>query len=412
MVRQLCRLKALTVSRATRPGLYPDGGGLYLQVTSKGARSWIYRYTLRGKAREMGLGSLRDVSLANARTEVGVYQRQRAAGTDPIEARDAERARAATEAASAITFQSCAEAYIEAHKAGWRNSKHAAQWGSTLTNYAYPVFGESPVQRVGLAQIMRVLEPIWSVKPETASRLRGRIESVLDWSTTRDYRKGDNPARWRGHLENLLPKAARVRRVKHHPALPYSELGDFMRTLRSQEGTAALALEFTILTATRTSETIGARWDEIDLANALWVIPPERIKGGREHRVPLPPAALAVISRMKPLREAGGGFLFPGGRPGKPLSNMALLKVLERMESGDITVHGFRSTFRDWAAECTNFPRDVAEMALAHSIGDKVEAAYRRGDLFHKRRQLMQAWARHCATMKPAGEVVAIAAPK
>ncbi len=258
---------------------------------------------------------------------------------------------------------------------------------------------------------MRVLEPIWSTKPVTASRLRGRIESILGWATTRGYRQGDNPARWRGHLKNLLPERRKVRRVKHHPALPYDGLGDFMRELRALEGTAPLALEFTILTATRTSETIGARWDEIDLAAANWTIPAERIKGGREHRVPLSPGALAVIDRMTTLREAGGGFLFPGRKKGKPLSRMALLVVLVRMGRGDITVHGFRSSFRDWAAECTNFPRDVCEMALAHSIGDKVEAAYRRGDLFQKRRQLMQAWARHCATVQRSrvkGDVVAL----
>jgi integrase len=255
-----------------------------------------------------------------------------------------------------------------------------------------------PVQAVDVGLVTKALEPIWHEKPETASRVRGRIEAVLDWATARGYRQGDNPARWRGHLENLLPARAKVRRVEHHAALPYGEIGAFMEDLRRQEGIAARALEAAILTAARTSEIICARWDELDFEAKLWTIPATRMKAGREHRVPLAEPMLANVELMETIRL--GEFVFPGGMAGKPLSNMAMAMVLRRLGRGDLTVHGFRSTFRDWAAECTNFPREVAEMALAHTLSDKVEAAYRRGDLFEKRRQLMEAWAKHCATTK------------
>jgi integrase len=407
MVRRLGRLKALTVARLKAPGLYPDGGGLYLQISGAGGRSWTFRYMLRGRAREMGLGSLANVPLAEARGQAELCRRQRAAGIDPIEAREAERARLQLEAANAVTFSACAEAYIAAHEPGWRNAKHAAQWRTTLATYAAPVFGAMPVQAVALPQIMRALEPIWTAKPETASRLRGRIEAVLDWATTRGYRQGDNPARWRGHLENLLPKRSKVQPVEHHRALPYGEIGEFMAALRAEKGVAAGALEFTILTAARTAEAIGARWSEIDLAEKLWTIAPERIKARREHRVPLSAPVLTILEKMAAARD--GDYVFPGARSGKPLSNMAMLKVLARMRRDVLTVHGFRSSFRDWAAERTNYPREVAEAALAHVVSDKVEAAYRRGDLFEKRRRLMEEWARYCGS-KPAerGKVVSL----
>src|ERR1700730_7761772 len=253
---------------------------------------------------------------------------------------------------------------------------------------------------------MKALEPIWQTKSETASRLRGRIEAVLDWATAREYRKGDNPARWRGHLDKLLPARSKVRKVEHHPALPFDDLADFIAGLRSQEGIAARALEFLILTATRTGEVIGARWDEVDLGEKIWVVPAARMKAGREHRVPLSGAAMAILEEMEKIRESE--FVFTGGERGKPLSNMAMLAVLKRMERGDLTAHGFRSSFRDWAAERTNFPHEVAEMALAHTVGDKVEAAYRRGDLLQKRRQIMDAWARFCATARAQADVVPI----
>ncbi len=268
------------------------------------------------------------------------------------------------------------------------------------------MFGSLPVQAVDVALVMKALEPIWQSKSETASWLRGRIEAVLDWATVRGYRRGENPARWRGHLEKLLPARAKIRKVKHHPALPYNELAEFLSALRGQDGIAALALEFTILTAARTAEIIGARWDEVDFNEKVWVVPGARMKAGREHRVPLSTAALAILEKMKKFRESD--FVFPGGKQRKPLSNMAMLKVLERMGRDHLTAHGFRSTFRDWAAECTNFPREVVEMALAHTIESKVEAAYRRGDLFQKRRQLMEAWARFCRTTRRQAEVVPI----
>jgi integrase len=305
-----------------------------------------------------------------------------------------------------MTFDGCAAAYIDAHKTGWQNAKHRDQWRNTLTSYASPMFGSLPVQAVDVGLVMKALESIWQTKPETASRLRGRIEAVLDWAKVRGYREGENPARWRGHLDKLLPAPSKVRKVEHHPALPYDELADFVAALRSQEGVAARALGFLILTAARTGEVIGSRWDEVDLEEKIWVVPAARMKAGREHRVPLSEAAAAVLEQMKQIRESD--FVFPGGKKGKPLSNMAMLAVLKRMDRGELTAHGFRSSFRDWAAERTNYPHEVAEMALAHTVGDKVEAAYRRGDLFQKRRQIMEAWARFCETARFQAEVVPV----
>lgn len=388
------RLKPLDVARTSDPGLYGDGGGLYLQVKGDGGRSWLYRYKLNGKARAMGLGGLNTVSLREARQLAAECRKLCHAGIDPIEARRASRAAAKPSAASAMTFSQCVDRYLAAHKAGWRNEKHARQWKASLDAYVTPVFGEAAVAAVDTGLVMKVLDPIWSVKPETASRVRGRIEAVLDWATARGYRAGENPARWRGHLSALLPAKTKVRAVKHHPALPYVRVPDFMAELRGQDGVGALALTFMILTAARTAEVIGARWEEIDLNAAVWTVPAARIKAGKEHRVPLSDAALEVVERMRAVRSSD--FVFPGGRQGRPLSNNAMLALLERMGLGDITAHGFRSSFRDWAAEQTSFPREVAEAALAHAIGDKVEAAYRRGDLFEKRRQLMVAWAGYC----------------
>ena len=411
MVRGINRLTALAATRAKKPGMHPDGGGLYLQVTGTGAKSWIYRYMLGGKARHMGLGPLNAVSLAEARVRATEARKLCVAGVDPISARKAEITQANLESGRAISFKIAAEKYIEAHQPGWRNAKHAAQWASTLETYAYPILGNLPVQGIDVALVMRVLEPIWTKRTETASRVRGRIESILDWATARGYRLGDNPARWRGHLENLLPPRSKVQKVKHHPALPWEEIGTFIATLHEREGLAPLALEFTILTAARTGEVIGTRGKEIDLGKKEWLIPAERIKGGKEHRVPLTARAVAIIEEMTDGAELGEeDFVFPGGRKGKPLSNMAMLALLKRMKRGDLTVHGFRSTFRDWAAERTNYPREVAEMALAHVVGDKVEAAYRRGDLFEKRRRLMDEWARFCGTVAKAGDVVPIKA--
>jgi integrase len=403
MAHLIGRLTALAVSRAKQPGMYADGGGLYLQVTTPEARSWVYRYARDGRTRYMGLGSLNAVSLSEARTRATEARRLTSAGIDPIATRDGHRAAERAEAARQITFKHAAESYIKAHKAGWRNAKHGDQWRNTLETYAFPIIGDLPVQQIDSGLVVRVLEPIWTVRTVTASRVRQRIEAILDAATARGHRTGENPARWRGHLDTLLPARAKVQRVHHHPALPYAELGAFMADLRKQEGLAAQAMELLILTATRTTECIAARWSEIDLENKVWTIPGDRIKAGREHRIPLAPAAVALLRQLAETKV--NEFVFPG-RPGKPLSNGALLALLKRMNRADLTAHGFRSTFRDWAAEQTNYPREVAEMALSHAIEDKVEAAYRRGDLLEKRRRLMEAWASYATAKPPAGKVV------
>ena len=406
MARSLERLTALAVSRAKKPGYYPDGGGLYLHITSTGAKSWVYQFMLAGNAREMGLGPLPDTTLSEARGKALEARKLRREGIDPIERRKAVRALATLDASKAITFKECAEGYIASHRKGWRTEKHAELWTNTLATYAEPVFGALPVQAINTGLVMRILDPIWAEKPETAGRVRGRIESVLDWATVHGYRQGENPARWRGHLDKLLPAQAKVARVVHHPALPYVEIGRFITSLRGQEGMGAKALEFAILTAGRTGEVLGARWDEIDLQAAIWTIPAGRMKDEREHRVPLSAPAVAVVEALKEIRT--GNHVFPGGKIGKPLSNMAMLVLLRRMNRSDLTVHGFRSTFRDWAAERTAYPNEVVEMALAHAVGNKVEAAYRRGDLFEKRRRLMDEWAAFCEVPVAGGKVVPI----
>nr|WP_313901432.1 integrase arm-type DNA-binding domain-containing protein [Methylobacterium sp. J-070] len=385
------KLTALGVAKLKTPGMHGDGGGLWLQVTGNGAKSWIFRFTLRGKSREMGLGSAGTFSLAEARDKALTCRKLCYEGIDPIEARREQRQAAALDAARAMTFRQCAAAYIESHKAGWRNEKHGAQWLATLDAYVHPVFGDLSVQAIDTGLVMKAVEPIWTTKPETAVRVRGRIESILDWAKARGFRAGDNPARWRGHLQNLLPRRSKIQRVSHHAALPFTEVPAFMQRLAGQPGVAARMLAFTILTAARTGEAIGARWDEIDLEAGIWVVPASRMKGGFEHRVPLPAPALAILAEMSAIR--GSDYVFPGGRRGKPPSNMAMLELLKRMDRGDLTVHGFRSSFKDWASETTHFPREVTEAALAHAIESKVEAAYRRGDLFAKRRELMDAWA-------------------
>lgn len=404
MARLSNRLTAVSVQRQKEPGRYADGGGLYLQVGPTGGKSWLFRYNRRGKAHEMGLGAVNALSLADAREAAACARQTLAAGADPLEAREAKRKRQEAEASSGMTFAECASAYIEAHKTGWRNEKHVAQWSTTIKTYAEPVLGAQSVRAVDLDLVMKVLEPIWQAKPETAARLRGRIEAVLDWAAVRGYRSAANPARWKGHLDKLLPPRSKVQRVRHHPALSYEEVGAFMADLRQREESAASALEFTILTASRTSEVLNARWDEFDLGAKVWCIPGERMKAGKDHRVPLPDAAMCVLTRMAEVRR--GAFVFPGQKKDRPLSNMVFLQLLKRMGRSDLTTHGFRSTFRDWASERTAFSREVAEMALAHTIGDKVEAAYRRGDLFDKRRELMEAWASFCAILPVKGKVV------
>jgi len=395
MPRAINKLSPLKVNKTTKPGLYGDGGCLYLQITTAGVKSWLFRYMRNGKARGMGLGPLHTVSLADARTRALDCRRQLLDGIDPIDARNAERAAQRVATANEVTFEKCATTYIEAHRSSWKNAKHVDQWNNTLKTYALPIFDSLPVSAINTELVMRVLEPIWTTKSETASRLRGRIESILDWATVRGYRTGDNPARLKGHLDNLLPKQSRIKRIEHHRALPYAKLADFIKLLRSEKGGAARALELLILTAARTNEVIGATWGEFDLDAAVWTIPADRMKMGKEHRVPLSARALEIVKAQQELQE--NAYVFPGARYGKPLSNMAMLQLLERMDRKDITVHGFRSTFRDWAGETTHYPREVCEAALAHGIKDKAEAAYARGDLFQKRAALMQDWANYSA---------------
>jgi integrase len=322
---------------------------------------------------------------------------------DPLERRQTENAAKKIEAARMMTFDDCASAYIKAHEVSWHNTKHRQQWQNTLATYVSPKFGSMPVAEIDVAMVTQAIEPLWTTKPETAARVRGRIEAVLDWAKARGFREGENPARWRGHLSNLLPARTKVRAVKHHAAMSYSEIGTFMADLRTREGAAAAALEFLILTAARTGEVIGARRPEIDLHARMWTIPAKRMKSKREHRVPLSSAAMKVLERAN---IEGSEFLFPGTKAGQGLSNMALLKVLERMNRGDLTVHGFRATFKTWATERSNFPRELVEAALGHVLEDKTEAAYQRGDMLEKRRRLMTAWAEFCGKHAAVGTVV------
>ena len=407
--RVIGRLTALKVKKARDPGMYPDGGGLYVRVTSVGTKQWVLRYMLNRRPRWMGLGPVALYGLHQAREKAREARRLRHEGIDPIDARRAERARQRLEEAKTVTFKQCAEAYITAHRAGWRNDKHAAQWSATLSTYAYPTIGALPVQAIDTALVLKVLEPIWTTRPETAGRLRGRLENILDFAKARGYREGENPARWRGHLDKLLPALSKVRQVEHHAALPYTELPDFLTRLLEQEGTSARALEFAILTAARTGEVLGARWSEVSLREKTWTIPAERMKARREHRVPLSSRALSILTEMQAARESDELFVFPGGKPGKPLSNMAFLMLLRRMDRADLTAHGFRATFKTWASERTSFQNEIVEAALAHAIGGKLEQAYRRGDLFEKRRKLMDAWANFCEQPKSSGKVVRIA---
>jgi integrase len=398
-------LTALKVTHFCEPGMYADGGGLFLQVAKGGGRSWVYRYMIAGRSREMGIGSATTITLAEARNRRDDAKRQRDQGTDPIEQRKHKKAKAHLDAVRSMTFREAASAYIDANKVAWRNAKHRAQWASTLETYAYPIFGKVSVQSVDTILVLKALEPIWSVKPETASRVRGRVETILDWAKVRGFREGENPARWRGHLAMILPPRSKVRKVVHHASLPYQEISAFMADLRERESIAARALEFAILTAARTGEVLGARWSEIDVDARTWTVPEGRMKAGRKHRVSLSDAAIALLSHIRQHRR-DDDLLFPGLKRGKPLNNRALLAVLRRMKRDDLTAHGFRATFKTWAAERTNFAREVVEAALAHVNGDKVEAAYQRGDLFDKRQKLMSAWAEFCAKEPVSAAVV------
>lgn len=414
MPRHLNRLTVLQVARLNKPGLHADGGGLYLQITKAGNKSWLFRYMQDGKAYGMGLGPLHTIGLAEARLKALECRRQRLDGLNPLEVKREKKKAQALEKAKMMTFDQCAQAYIAAHKASWKNPKHQDQWRNSIASYASPVFGEQPVADIDTALIVRALSPIWEPKTETASRLRGRIESILGWATTSGYRTGDNPARWRGHLENLLASIPKSARTRNHPSLEWSQVGAFMQALQLIPGNGSRALEFCILTACRSGEVRGAEWSEIDFDQAIWTIPAIRMKAGREHQVPLSAPALALLRTLqleqKHGREHGEiktDLVFLGVKD-QMLSDMTLTALIRRMNEADleqqwldpagnrITAHGFRASFRMWAAEATNYPREVAEHALAHQLPDAVERAYQRGTQFKKRVSMMEDWGKLC----------------
>lgn len=401
MANGINRLSDRAVRAKTTKGLFADGGGLYLQVSTSGSKSWIFRFKRDGKTRDMGLGGWPAISLADAREKASEARKRLGEGKDPIAARDAALAQAKLEASRTITFKDCAEALIGSHETSWRNPKHRQQWRNTLTTYAHPIIGHLPVAAVDTALVLKIVEPIWQTKTETASRVRGRIERVLSWAKARGYRQGENPAQWRGHLDQILPPPSKVSPVVHHPALPYSRLPAFVARLRARNGASVRALEFTILTAARTNESLGSRFDEIDRRTRLWTVPADRMKGNREHNVPLCDRALAIVDEMSALRISP--YIFPGMKKNEPLSDMAMLELVRGFDLSDnagaaITVHGFRSTFKDWCMEQTAFPDFLSEMALAHISGDKAREAYARAELVDKRRVLMNGWAEYCAS--------------
>ncbi|MBU0589448.1 MAG: integrase arm-type DNA-binding domain-containing protein [Gammaproteobacteria bacterium] len=406
-------LKSKQIEHA-KEGMHADGGGLYLRVQESGAKSWIFRFQLNGRRREMGIGILDVKSPPDARAEAAQLAAQVRAGIDPIEARKEREDEAKRTAGSGDTFKTLAAEYIKSHRAGWKNAKHADQWGNTLKTYADPVIGDKRVSQVTTEDVLQILKPLWNTKTETARRVRSRIELVLSYGKAMKMRQGENPAAWRGHLDALLPKPSKVKKVRHHPALPFGRMPEFMAKLRSLTGVGAKALELAILTATRSGEVRTALWSEIDLTRKVWIIPAERMKAKREHRVPLSKAAMQLLNGLE--RHENTELLFFGERGKKSISDMTLTAVIRRMNAdaeppvwldpttgAPVVPHGFRSTFRDWAAEATNFPHEMVEMALAHTVDNKVEAAYRRGDMFEKRHALMDAWAKWCSPKpKPA----------
>lgn len=387
MPRNIHRLTPLKVKNAKGPVKLCDGGGLWLFINSNQSKSWVFRYNLNGREREMGLGAIHTIPLKDAREDAAKYRALKLKGVDPIEHRKGERSQK-------VTFKECAEAYIESHRPGWKSKKHAEQWQATIEEYAYPVLEKMLIGNIDTSAVIQVLKPIWQTKTETATRVRQRMEVILDSASASGQRTGENPARWKGHLDKLFPKRSKVQKVRHHPALPYTEIPVFIKKLNEHTGIGANALKFTVLNAARTGEVINATWDEIDLEAGIWTIPGDRMKSGREHRVPLSSAALELLSGLARVNT----YVFPGWVKDKPISNMTMLKLLKKdLGYSDKTVHGFRSSFRDWAAETTNFPSEVVEMALAHVIENQTEAAYRRGDLFTKRQKLMESWA--CFTL-------------
>jgi len=392
MARKTNRLTAISIDRMKAQGRFADGGGLWLNVTHTGSKSWVFRWTRKGKVREMGVGPFPAVSLANARRKVFEYREMVANGLNPKFERDRQDGK---------TFGEVADTFLEDMKARWTTEKSRNQWKSSLNDYCSPIRNRL-VAEIETSDVLKILNPIWSVKAETASRVRMRIESVLDYAKAKGWREADNPARWRGHLSNILP-ARQSHTKRHHPAMEYGDLPDFIVRLRGSEALAARALDLLILTASRTSEVLKAEWSEFNLNKAIWVIPAERMKAKRDHRIPLTDDALEIL---KPLYECRvSDFVFPGQKLGRPLSGMAMEMLLRRMKVTEVTVHGFRSTFRDWCGDKTSFPREIAEAALAHSVGSAVELAYRRSDALEKRRQLMNAWADYCGGVKQ-GKVV------
>ncbi|MEZ0468260.1 tyrosine-type recombinase/integrase [Phaeobacter sp. SYSU ZJ3003] len=407
MARTLNRLTAKEVEKKKAPGLYSDGGGLYLQITKAGVKSWLFRYMINGTPYGMGLGPTHTVTLADARERAMEARKLKLKGINPLEAKREAKLEAMVAQAKLMTFDQCASAYIEAHRSSWKNAKHADQWSNTITTYVSPIIGALPVAQVDTALVLKVLtqeqengQQFWQAKNETAKRVRGRMESILGWATTSGARSGENPARWKGHLENLLAAIDNVRTTKNHPSLPWQRVGGFVQEIRQREGMATRALEFTLLTAARSGEVRGAMWSEIDLAAKIWTIPAARMKAKQQHEVPLSPAAISLLKQLP--RLEGTDVVFPGTK-GQPLSDMSLTAVIRRMnaatptwvdeEGKTVTVHGFRSTFRMWAAEATNYPREVAEHALAHRLPDAVERAYQRGTQFTKRAMMMKDWA-------------------
>jgi len=409
------RLNAVGVKSKKTPGYYCDGGGLYLQVAKGGSKSWIFRYTLNGKTREMGLGSLNAVTLAQARDKARELRFVRTQGLDPIEARADHTRKQNLVRLNSKTFKQCADDYINTHRSEWNNPKHAQQWENTIETYANPTLGSMFVQEITSAHVKRVLDPIWTTKKETASRLRGRIEEILDAAKASGYRKGENPAAWKGNLSHLLAKRS-AREVRHFPALPWPMMHEFLVELRKREGVAPRALEFTVLTVARSGEVRGALWSEFDLDAKLWGVPAERMKMKVEHTHPLTDDTIKLLRALP--RFKGCDLVFPNERTKKPLSDMALTKLLRDMntaaggkrwvdKAGECaTAHGFRSSFKDWATECTDHSETVVEIALAHKVGSEVERAYRRGELLMKRRVLMNDWAKYCNTPRPEGNVI------
>lgn len=383
------KVTAKEIENYTKPGSYDVGDGLRFVIKSTGTKSWILRYQFQGVRRDMGLGSYPKVSLSEARKRATEKRALINQGIDPVKHKENEKRRQDEARAKAKTFKDCALDYIETHRSGWKNAKHAQQWHNTLATYVFPVIGDKLASEIDEADVLEILKPLWSTKTETASRVRSRIELVLDWARANKLRTGENPARWRGHLDMLLPKTSKVHKPVHHAAMPWRDLPLFLEELSAMSGLGAKALGFTILTACRTSEVLEAKWSEIDIENKLWIVPALRMKADREHRVPLTDAAIELLKSLPIENE----FVFPGMKQGKPLSNLSMLMVMRRMKKEQYTVHGFRSAFRDWAAEFANAPRELCEQVLAHKIANKAEAAYFRSDLLESRRELMKKWA-------------------